>query len=445
LAFLGCFGSSNGAPPKPVVEEPYDGGTLDGEASVDSGGSTDAASVDSGGPSVDAEALGQDAGAPSEGGIVASPSPGTCVPTGSMSAGRAWFGIAPLQDGRILVASAGTAEIYNAATGAFSLTGSPIGYPGGPTFFNGNENGLVPLPDGTVLGIGATPSCQPAASAELYDPATNAWSATGSMTTAREFEIPVALANGQVLVMGGYSQVSSCGYPVGDALTSAEIYDPVAKTFSLTGSMAAPRAAGGQVALLLDGRVFVGVAEEGQGPEFNETAEIYTPSVDGGAASGAFALAGTVPGQSHYGYAFTLPNGTVLVGGYSGSSSTPPSFFDPSTASFSTAPADPISWNNGCGVQLKNGDVFLAGGNAGGTITTQTEVYQASSGTWLETGHTSTIRGVCAAAELPNGDVLVAGGDLNGTFLASADVCNPRPPPGTDGGPMDASSDGTSE
>ena len=54
------------------------------------------------------------------------------------------------------------------------------------------------------------------ASAELYDPTTGTWSATGSLTTARESHTATLLPNGKVLVAGGIT----C------AIASAEVYHP---------------------------------------------------------------------------------------------------------------------------------------------------------------------------------------------------------------------------
>ena len=53
-------------------------------------------------------------------------------------------------------------------------------------------------------------------SAELYDPASGTWSATGSLTTARYDHTATLLPNGKVLVAGGYN---------GGPLSSAELYD----------------------------------------------------------------------------------------------------------------------------------------------------------------------------------------------------------------------------
>ena len=54
-------------------------------------------------------------------------------------------------------------------------------------------------------------------SAELYDPASGTWTATGSLGTARDAHTATLLPNGKVLVAGGNN---------GPALSSAELYDP---------------------------------------------------------------------------------------------------------------------------------------------------------------------------------------------------------------------------
>src|SRR5712691_2904111 len=55
------------------------------------------------------------------------------------------------------------------------------------------------------------------ASAELFDPATGTWSPTGSMMGSRSAHMAVRLRTGKVLVSGGYN--------LAIPLTSAELYD----------------------------------------------------------------------------------------------------------------------------------------------------------------------------------------------------------------------------
>ena len=75
------------------------------------------------------------------------------------------------------------------------------------------------LPNGQVLVAGGNDIFNnKLSSAELYDPASGLWTATGRMTTERIDHTATLLPNGQVLVAGGYN---SRAY-----LSSAELYDP---------------------------------------------------------------------------------------------------------------------------------------------------------------------------------------------------------------------------
>ena len=76
-------------------------------------------------------------------------------------------------------------------------------------------------------------SCPEITSAELYDQATGTWTLTGSLTDARVLHTAALLLNGQVLVAGGWPNHNHTG----GALASAELYDPATGNWTFTGSM----------------------------------------------------------------------------------------------------------------------------------------------------------------------------------------------------------------
>jgi Kelch motif len=78
------------------------------------------------------------------------------------------------------------------------------------------------LPSGKVLVAGGYggEEYRLLASAEVYDPATNAWTETAPMTTVRSDHTATLLPNGKVLVAGGE------GGEENRPVVSAEVYDP---------------------------------------------------------------------------------------------------------------------------------------------------------------------------------------------------------------------------
>jgi hypothetical protein len=77
------------------------------------------------------------------------------------------------------------------------------------------------LPNGKVLVAGGINGGGPTASAEIYDPATGTWTITGSLNNARFLDTATLLSNGLVLAAGG-----NTGYNNGDIIATAELYDP---------------------------------------------------------------------------------------------------------------------------------------------------------------------------------------------------------------------------
>ncbi|HYO66260.1 MAG TPA: kelch repeat-containing protein, partial [Archangium sp.] len=86
-------------------------------------------------------------------------------------------------------------------------------------------------PGGQVLVAGGSGTdVALSASAELYDPATGSWSATGGMGSPRRFHTANVLPDGRVLIAGGY-------HPATGILTSSELYEPATGTWSTAAAM----------------------------------------------------------------------------------------------------------------------------------------------------------------------------------------------------------------
>ena len=183
------------------------------------------------------------------------PATGIWTPTGSMYTGRSNHTATLLADGRVLVAGGygasgflNSAEIYDPTSGTWSVTGSMSEGRAGHTAFLLN-NGKVLAAAGMYQGSGDTFG---KSSAELYDPVSGTWSITGSLGTARMHQQGACLSDGRILIAGGQPRgVTSVNF------ASAEIYNPALGTWTATGSMITPRRQSFTLTLLSDGKVLV--------------------------------------------------------------------------------------------------------------------------------------------------------------------------------------------
>ena len=88
---------------------------------------------------------------------------------------------------------------------------------------------------GTMTTIRAVHTASLLQNAELCDPAQNRLTPTGRLAVPRADATATLLANGQVLIVGGYNG--------SEGLASAELYDPATRSFTATGSMSTARSA----------------------------------------------------------------------------------------------------------------------------------------------------------------------------------------------------------
>jgi hypothetical protein len=235
------------------------------------------------------------------------PKTGTFSLTGSMNTRRYDQAGVLLPDGRVLLVggsvydlgskAVATAELYDPKTGKFTMTGSMRTARDGPT--------ATLLTDGSVLiaGGNATPGngWKPIASAELYNPTTGKFTATGTMTTARSGDTATLVPDGRVLIAGGFRSD-------GNVLASAELYDPQTGSFSPTGSMAIMR--GDHTATLFpDGRVLIAGGADALAANILASAELYDPK------TGTFSPAGSMATARRLQTATLLLDGRVLIAG----------------------------------------------------------------------------------------------------------------------------------
>jgi len=124
-----------------------------------------------------------------------------------------------------------------------------------------------------------------------------------------------------------------------------------------------------------------------------------------------------------------LQNGDVLVaGGQNGGTLSSAELYDPTTGAWSTTGNLNTPRYNATATLLQNGDVLVAGGQNGSGVLASAELYDPNAGTWsYTTGSLNTARVDNTVTLLQNGDVLVAGGyDTNFNPLASAELYDPN-------------------
>lgn len=310
-----------------------------------------------------------------------------------------------------------SAELYDPSAKSFTKTGSLAALRYAHT--------ATRLLDGKVLvtgGFGSGFDCSdlgeaPQSSAELYNPSTGTFQTTSSMVVARGAHTATLLPNGKVLIAGGGDGGGATLPFFGSALAAAEVYDPTMGTFSSTSGMATARF-GHTATLLANGKVLVVGGFASYSSEPTATAEIYD------SATGQFSPAGKMmtPRAGHR--ATRLVDGrilitggfnTAIINGQSGITATA-ELYNPNTGSFSLTGQMEFTREEHTATLLPNGTVLVAGGGS-----PTAELYDSSAGLFTPTSSMETERTGHSATLLPDGTVLVAGG---GSFapLASAEL-----------------------
>jgi hypothetical protein len=345
------------------------------------------------------------------------PSSGTFSLTGNLNVARYYHTATLLQDGEVLVAGgdstnsyAAPAELYNPAKGSFGLTG--------PLHDRRFWHTATLLPSGQVLIAGGTNTLDILPSTELYDPAAGVFNTrTVFMSVARSFHTATQLADGRVLISGGQGDQST-------PTSTTEIFDPKTNQFAPTGSLNNERY--GHTAILLNNAkvLVVGGFGGAQGTTLVATAELYDP------VSGTFSVTGSPNALRAFHTATLLPNGTALVAGGENQFNSlplvrPPSallssaeIYDPTTGTFTLTGGMNAQRGFHTATRLNNGQVLIAGGYAQEPSqnppinAAPAEIYDPTAGTFANVGVPGTVDlpstlFASASTLLPSGKVLL--------------------------------------
>ncbi len=254
-----------------------------------------------------------------------------------------------LQDGRVLVAGgwgAREAELYDPAAGKSSISGYVLAQ-------NGCMKGVL-LGNGEVLIPGwiGKPRIQ------LYSPTAGGFRWGAAMLTQADNRTVTVLPDGRVLFVGG-GENSDMGITIA-VFAKAELYDPATGKFRATGSLVKPRQ-GHAAALLADGRVLIAGGSDLDGNALN-TAEIWDPK------TGKFTATGSMTSARDAATATTLKNGKVLVAGGSAHGSAPAfaELYDPATGKFTRTGSMAVGRPWPSAVLLNNGCVLISGSSGDG-------------------------------------------------------------------------------
>lgn len=248
---------------------------------------------------------------------------------------RIGYGIAKLQDGRVLITNGLSfskdnylvnkynnsiefipqselrAEIFDPKTETFSLTGNSSINAIKETYDPSGNNKIfkklsninrqtITLDNGEILVLWINEGL-----AEIYNPETNKFRTVGKMVMKRNFPKVIKLNDGRVLILSGESPK--------EAWRTAEIFDPKLEMFKNLGNMAADHGIFGsaKVISLKDGRVMIseGTTDNNNYPYrfiYLRHIEIFDPKTD------TFKYIGEKNTQNIGGYSILLDDGNVF-------------------------------------------------------------------------------------------------------------------------------------
>jgi N-acetylneuraminic acid mutarotase len=295
--------------------------------------------------------------------------------------------------------SAMGAEIWDPATSKWTATGS---LPGPREYFAAQS-----LANGKALVFGGEDDNYISlGTAYIYDPATGKWTWAGTMNTEPMSPASTRLKDGRVMSIGGEYVDAKATIP----MSSAEIWDGSTNKWIATGSLHSARI-GGQAVTLTDGRVLVVGGTDGNNSL--KTAEIWTPG------TGQWTVIGNLNVSRAEFTLVALSDGSALVAGGLDTTTTPEvAVASAERLNMTTLKWTPIAAMKSAGASrisavMADGKVLVAGGRSGAhsPAITGAEIFDPTAGTWTATAAMTTTQERSGAVLLSDGSIFVAGGD----------------------------------
>ena len=278
------------------------------------------------------------------------------------------------------------------------------------------QNGMVMIAGG-INSAGAVEK-----SVELYDPVNNKWVRTGDMKTARRGHAATLLRDGRVLITGGYD-----GTTATSALNKAETYDPATGVWTNTTGTLVQARRWHTSTLLNNDKVLI--AGGGVSSGVSRVVELFDPIAGTFTATGSLQL----PRQGHT--ATLLPNGTqvlvvgrnnadnTLSGGVDSSRTT--ELYDISAGTWSAGPVMTYGRDSHTATLIGNSNVLLvSGGYGAGTNKVETLDLTAGTLAWTTSSPMSVSRALHTSTYIPSTDKVLIMGGYNATsqMLSSTEL-----------------------
>jgi len=285
------------------------------------------------------------------------------------------------------------------------------------------QAGTILLPDGRVLVAGAhhidPPAGRDIGSAEIFDPVKESWSLTAPLNFVRGATrgLTVLLTGGSVLT----TQQETVNFQTSSTKPiPGELYDPASATWHIVGWMT--EYTNGPMAALPDGGALVMGGVDWLTARTRDNAQRYHAETGQWTATGPL----RAPRVGHF--ALAMGDEVLVVGGADkdegGALLVTAEVYDPKTGAFrAVGSMNEARWYPAC-VVLSDGRVLAAGSGKDDGRTA--EIYDPKTATWTRTGSMAEARAQGSLSLLQDGRVLAAGGAGEYGDLRSAEIYDPR-------------------